>query len=87
MSKDKELNLTSEYKYGFKTDTKSVRQTKRGLSEEIVREISSIKQEPEWMLNLRLDALKAFYEIKNPSWGPDLSNIDFDDIIYYIKPS
>lgn len=83
----KEMDFNTEYKYGFKTDSKSVKQTKRGLSEAVVREISEIKQEPKWMLDIRLDALKAFNEIKNPSWGPDLSGIDFDDIIYYIKPS
>ena len=72
--KDKEISFDHEYKYGFKTDSKSVKQTKRGLSEEVVREISMIKNEPEWMLNTRLNALKAFYEIKNPDWGPDLSD-------------
>lgn len=88
MAKKKdELNIVSDYKYGFHTETTSVRETKRGLSEAVVREISSIKKEPEWMLNIRLEALKAFYAIPNPSWGPDLSDIDFNDIIYYIKPS
>jgi len=88
MSKKKEnFDIVSDYKYGFKTETESVRSTKRGLSESVVREISEIKKEPEWMLNIRLEALKAFYEIENPKWGPDLSEIDFNDIIYYIKPS
>ena len=88
MTKKKdEFNIVNEYKYGFRTETKSFRETQRGLSEDIVREISSIKKEPVWMLEIRLEALKAFYEIKNPKWGPDLSAIDFDDIIYYIKPS
>ena len=83
----KDLDFNQDYKYGFRTETKSVKQTKRGLSESVVREISEIKGEPEWMLKIRLDALKAFYEIENPEWGPDLSRIDFNDIIYYIKPS
>jgi len=88
MSKKKEdLNFNQDYKYGFRTETESVKQTKRGLSESVVREISAIKGEPKWMLETRLDALKAFYEIKNPDWGPDLSKIDFNDIIYYIKSS
>ena len=86
-NKKDDFNNISDYKYGFKTETKSVTETKRGLSEDIVREISRIKKEPKWMLDIRLDALKAFYEIENPSWGPDLSGIDFNDIIYYIKPS
>lgn len=88
MSKKKDdINIVSDYKYGFHTETESYKKTKRGLSEEVVREISMIKKEPAWMLELRLEALKAFYEIPNPKWGPDLSFIDFDDIIYYIKPS
>ncbi|MBN2877605.1 MAG: Fe-S cluster assembly protein SufB [Bacilli bacterium] len=85
--KKDDFNIVSDYKYGFKTETKSYKKTKRGLDESVVREISTIKKEPEWMLNLRLDAYKAFTEIKNPKWGPNLEFIDFDDIIYYIKPS
>lgn len=87
MSQKQEFDYNKDYKYGFKTDAVNVKTTKRGLSESVVREISHIKQEPEWMLNIRLDALKAFYEMKNPSWGPDLSAIDFNDIIYFIKSS
>lgn len=80
-------NIVSDYKYGFKTKTHSYKKTKRGLNETIVREISCIKKEPKWMLEIRLKALKAFYKINNPSWGPDLSGIDFNDIVYYIKSS
>ncbi len=88
MSDDnKKLDFNTDYKYGFKTDSKAVKQTKKGLTEAIIREISQIKKEPEWMLKIRLDAFKAFQDIPNPTWGPDLSGIDFDDIIYYIKPS
>ncbi len=87
MSEKHDFDYNKDYKYGFKTDTKSVRETKRGLSEAVVREISEIKKEPEWMLNTRLDALKTFYEMPDPNWGPSLSDIDFNDIIYYIKPS
>ncbi len=88
MTKKKdELNIVSDYKYGFHTESKSIIETKRGLSEAVVREISGIKKEPEWMLNIRLEALKSFYALPNPTWGPDLSQIDFNDIIYYIKPS
>ncbi len=87
MKNDKKLDISGEYKYGFKTETESYKQTKRGLSEAVVREISAIKKEPKWMLDIRLNALKAFYEIPNPKWGPDLTGIDFNDIIYYIKPS
>lgn len=79
--------IIGDYKYGFKTETKSVRDTGKGLNEKIIREISEIKQEPEWMLDFRLKAYKKFLEKPNPTWGPDLSKIPFDDITYYVKPS
>ncbi|MDD3123018.1 MAG: Fe-S cluster assembly protein SufB [Candidatus Izemoplasmatales bacterium] len=79
--------MVTDYKYGFITDSKSIYQTKKGLSKEIVTEISKIKNEPEWMLDIRLKAYQTFVEKKNPTWGPDLSFIDFDDIIYFIKSS
>jgi len=79
--------IVTDYKYGFKTDAHNVFQTKKGLSEAIVREISTIKGEPEWMLELRLKAYKAFVEKPNPTWGPNLDFIDFEDIVYYMKPS
>jgi Fe-S cluster assembly protein SufB len=87
MSQKDNFDYNKDYKYGFKTETKSIRETKRGLSESVVREISEIKNEPVWMLEVRLDALKSFYEMSDPKWGPDLTDIDFNDIIYYIKPS
>ncbi len=58
----------------------------KGLSEELVRSISKMKKEPEWMLEIRLSALKKYLEMPMPTWGGDLSPIDFEDIRYYIKP-
>lgn len=87
MSQKQDFDYNKDYKYGFVTDSKTLKSTKRGLSESVVREISEIKKEPKWMLDIRLDALKSFYEIENPTWGPDLSGIDFNDIIYFIKSS
>lgn len=60
--------------------------TEKGLTEEIVRQISAEKDEPEWMLESRLKALKIFNEKKNPDWGPDLSEVDMDKITTYIRP-
>ncbi|MFR2892416.1 Fe-S cluster assembly protein SufB [Peptoniphilus grossensis] len=60
--------------------------TEKGLTEEIVRQISKEKDEPEWMLESRLKALKIFNEKKNPDWGPDLSEVDMDKITTYIRP-
>jgi len=80
-------NLTqSEYKYGFTTeiDTKTI---PKGLSEETVRQISKIKNEPEWMLEFRLKAYHKFLTMKCPNWAHlDIPEIDFQDIIYYAAP-
>lgn len=74
------------YKFGFHDPEKYVFKAKKGLSLDIVKEISSQKNEPEWMRTYRLKALKLFYEKPLPSWGGDLSTIHFDDIYYYLKP-
>ena len=87
MADHKEIPGSSEYEYGFHDRDVSVFKTNKGLTEETIREISKIKKEPQWMLDIRLKAYHAFRELKNPSWGPDLSGIDFDDYTYYIKPS
>jgi len=85
--KEVEDNLSTDYKYGFITEHKSIRDTGKGISEKIVREISEIKGEPEWMLDFRLKAFRHFENTPMPTWGPDLSFIDFDSYTYYIKPS
>ena len=59
---------------------------KKGLNEEIVKEISKKKNEPNWMLKIRLDALDMYEKLSLPSWGPDLSELDMDDISTYVKP-
>jgi Fe-S cluster assembly protein SufB len=76
-----------EYKYGFADKDVSVYRTKKGISREIVEEISLIKGEPEWMRDFRVKAFEAFEQKKMPTWGADLSGIDFNDYTYYIKPS
>lgn len=76
-----------DYKYGFHDKDVSVFRSKRGLTDEIVREISKMKNEPEWMLNYRLKALEIFYSKPMPQWGGDLSALNFDEITYYVKPS
>ncbi|MFU8785913.1 MAG: Fe-S cluster assembly protein SufB [Candidatus Izemoplasmataceae bacterium] len=79
--------IIGDYKYGFKTETTSVMNTGKGLTEDKVREISAIKKEPRWMTDFRVKSYQKFIELKNPTWGPDLSRIDFEAITYYIKPS
>jgi Fe-S cluster assembly protein SufB len=80
------LNL-DEYKYGFRDEENYVYKSRKGLDEEIVREISSQKDEPEWMLKSRLKALKHAQARPWPTWGGDLSGLNFDDIYFYIRPS
>jgi Fe-S cluster assembly protein SufB len=77
-----------EYKYGFRSEENPVFKARKGLSEDIVREISAHKGEPEWMLEFRLEALKIYYSKPMPKWGGDLSNLEntLDDIYYYLKP-
>ncbi|MCB9807957.1 Fe-S cluster assembly protein SufB [Candidatus Peribacteria bacterium] len=58
----------------------------RGVSEELVRQISSDKHEPEWLLEHRLESLRIFHEKQMPTWGPDLRSLDLSDIIYYARP-
>jgi Fe-S cluster assembly protein SufB len=81
------VNADYASKYGFSDDEDYVFKAERGLTEEVVRSISMMKAEPEWMLELRLKALQHFSERPMPDWGADLSGIDFDNIYYYIKPS
>ncbi|MFV0480345.1 MAG: Fe-S cluster assembly protein SufB [Anaerorhabdus sp.] len=84
---DDVIKSQDDYKYGFKDEDQSVYKTGKGLTEVVVREISRIKNEPEWMLEFRLEAFKKFCELSNPSWGPSLEEIDFDDYTYYIRPT
>ena len=76
-----------EYQYGFHDDVQPVVTTGRGLTEEVVREISRVKEEPEWMLDFRLKSLEAYHKMPMQQWGPTLEDLDFDSIKYYQKAS
>lgn len=76
-----------EYKYGFHDDVESVYKTEKGLTEEIVREISAKKNEPQWMLDYRLKAFEHFKNRPMPEWGADLSELDFDEYTFYRQAS
>ena len=83
-----EINeIVGDYKYGFRTDVENIFDTGRGINEDVVRLISKMKNEPEWMLDIRLKAYHEFAKMKWPTFGPDLSSVTFDDYIYYIKSS
>ncbi|MDP6077624.1 MAG: Fe-S cluster assembly protein SufB, partial [Acidimicrobiales bacterium] len=77
----------SRYKLGWSDKEDYVFKPKKGLNEDIVREISGMKGEPDWMVDFRLRSYQRFGDRPLPWWGGDLSGIDFDDIYYYIKPT
>ncbi len=79
--------IETKYKYGFHDKEDLVYKAPNGLNEKIVKQISEMKNEPEWMTNFRLKSLKIFNEKPMPTWGADLSNINFDNLTYYAKPS
>ena len=79
--------LDKRNEYDFKADAKVVFSTGKGLNEEVVKAISEHKGEPEWMKEYRLKALRAFNKMPLPSYGPDLSFLDFDSYSYYNQVS
>ncbi|NVP17890.1 Fe-S cluster assembly protein SufB [Candidatus Gracilibacteria bacterium] len=79
-------NMSISDSWHFQDEIKYSNQIIRGINEDVVRQISLSNNEPDWMLELRLKALKIFLEKDMPKWGPDLSNLNLDDIYYYAKP-
>ena len=77
-----------QYKYDFVTDAEPVYRARKGLSEEVVREISAYKEEPQWMLDSRLKALQVYESKPMPTWGGNLSELDavLDEIYFYVRP-
>lgn len=86
MAKD-QLDLSTEYKYGFKDPDRSVFSSEPGLTREVVAQISEMKGEPGWMTDLRLRSFDIFLDKPMPTWGADLSDLDFDSIRYYVRPT
>ncbi|MEU7857342.1 Fe-S cluster assembly protein SufB [Nonomuraea sp. NPDC049141] len=80
-----ELEGLGNYKFGWSDSDAAGAVAKRGLSEEVVRNISALKNEPEWMLDLRLKGLRLFGKKPLPTWGSDLTGIDFDNIKYFVR--
>lgn len=80
-----DLEGLGQYEFGWHDKDNAGAIAKRGLSEQVVREISALKNEPEWMLKLRLKALALFYKKPMPQFGADLSGIHFDNIKYFVR--
>jgi Fe-S cluster assembly protein SufB len=81
------LEGIEEYRYGFSDPDTAVYKSSKGLNEDVVRKISAMKQEPQWMLDFRLKALEHFLARPMPTWGGDLSRLDLDNIYYYVRPA
>ena len=77
----------SDYKYGFHDDVAPVFKSSKGLNKEIIHQISDMKDEPDWMLEFRLEAYEIFKAKPDVEWGGYLASLDFDDIYYYVKAS
>jgi Fe-S cluster assembly protein SufB len=81
------LEGVGDYKYGFSDPDTYVFRSRKGLDEEIVKQISGMKGEPQWMLDFRLKALKHFEQRPMPTWGGDLSKLTLGDMYFYVKPA
>ncbi|MFI1912763.1 Fe-S cluster assembly protein SufB [Nocardia sp. NPDC020380] len=87
LSQEETIASLGNYGYGWADSDVAGASAKRGLSEEVVRDISAKKNEPEWMLDFRLKALRIFDKKPMPSWGSNLDGIDFDNIKYFVRSS
>ncbi len=81
----REIEGLGRYKFGWADADDAGALAQRGLSEAVVRNISALKSEPEWMLKMRLKGLRLFDKKPMPVWGADLSGIDFDNIKYFVR--
>jgi Fe-S cluster assembly protein SufB len=87
MSKSLPADFKEEYHYGFSDPDDYVFKGHKGLDEEVVRNISAMKGEPSWMLEFRLKALDHYKKRTFPTWGPDITGLNLEDLYYYVKPS
>lgn len=79
--------IVGNYKYGFSMPERYIFKSEKGLNADVVRNISAYKKEPRWMAEIRRKSLGYFEQKLLPTWGADLTSIDFGDIYYYLKPT
>ena len=85
-TREKDIEKLKDYKYGFTTDIENIRAPK-GLNEDVIKFISNIKKEPQWMLDFRLKAYERLKLLKEPNWQkPKYPKIDYQDLYYYSAP-
>ena len=80
-----QLDGIGRYDFGWKDNDTAGASARRGVDEDVVRDISARKGEPEWMLEMRLKGLRLFGKKPMPTWGSDLTGIDFDNIKYFVR--
>ena len=86
-TREKDIEKLKDYKYGFTTDIENIKAPK-GLNKDVIKFISNIKKEPEWMLNFRLKAYERLKLLKEPNWQkPKYPKIDYQDCLLYTSPS
>ena len=73
--------------YDVRDEDKSIYKSDAGLTEEIIRDISARKKDPAWMLDFRLKSLEFYKKIDLPTWGPDISELNMNEIVTYVKPN
>ncbi|MEK3910443.1 Fe-S cluster assembly protein SufB [Paenibacillus sp. FSL H7-0331] len=83
----KQMPEMEAYQYGFRDTHESIFKSGKGLTREIIMEISAMKKEPDWMLDFRLKSFEQFLKMPMPRWGGNMDDLDFEDIQYYVKPS
>ena len=87
LTQEETIASLGKYGYGWADSDVAGASAQRGLSEAVVRDISAKKSEPEWMLDIRLKALRTFDKKPMPNWGSNLEGIDFDNIKYFVRSS
>ena len=80
-----ELEGIGQYEFGWHDKDAAGASARRGINEQVVTDISNLKSEPEWMLKLRLKGYELFGRKPMPNWGADLSEIDFENIKYFVR--
>ena len=85
--KNNEIPEISESPYDFRYEEKGFYRNKQGLTKEIVEKLSEDKHDPEWMREFRLKALETYNELKVPEWGPDISGLNMEEIVTYVRPN
>ena len=86
MSNKKSSTVTTSWTWDFQDDVVYTNEAIQGINEKVVRQISTANNEPEWMLELRLKALKMYNDMSMPQWWPNLNKLDLDSIYYFAKP-